>query len=131
MLTRAADAACLPCTPWWQAYLASEQISAVAAPTESSKHTHADPWDDATQVCADSVQTILLDLAFLVHDQVGGVTLQRASKQRNSTVSLMRPEGYQILLHQLLRGIRQYTVLRGRQLPCMLLLQAQRRKLLY
>ena len=38
--------------------------------------TYRVPGHDASQVGADSVEAVLLDLAVLVHDEVGCVTLQ-------------------------------------------------------
>ena len=38
--------------------------------------TYAVPWDNTSQVCADSVQTVLLNLALICDHQVGGVSLQ-------------------------------------------------------
>ncbi len=39
---------------------------------------HRNPWHDAAQVGADSVQAVLLNCAISSHNQVGGVTLQTA-----------------------------------------------------
>lgn len=56
--------------------VSQDQASSPYPGARSNKNTHSDPRNDAAQVGAHGVQTILLNGAILGDNQVGGVTLQ-------------------------------------------------------